>query len=156
MIYSNITAKHSNGAYSAQVMRAIEYCGKTDFSQMKDGRYPIDDDFIVQVNERTTKPKEQNFPEVHKEFVDFQFMYQGKDFIGFYPDEANNEIAENHLEEFDTIFYKENPEVTEQMLPMHEGDFAVFFPEDVHRPLCQMDGPEDIKIIVIKIRVSSL
>lgn len=156
MIYSSIYASYSKGAYSPQVERAIEYCRKTDFSDWKDGRYPIDEDFIVQVNDRVTRDKEQNFPEVHRKFVDFQFMLKGRDYIGFYPDEGNNEIAEDYLAEMDTIFYKENPQVTEQMLPMHEGNFAVFFPEDVHRPLCRMDQPEAIRIIVIKLKVRSL
>ena len=42
------------------------------------------------------------------------------------------------------------------MLPMFTGSYAVFFPEDVHRPFCQMDGPEDIKKIVIKIKLDTV
>ena len=34
--------------------------------------------------------------------------------------------------------------------------YAVFFPEDVHRPCCMMDTPEDVKKIVLKVRVDSL
>ena len=43
-----------------------------------------------------------------------------------------------------------------KMLPMTDGCYAVFFPEDVHRPCCMMDTPEDVKKIVLKVRVDSL
>lgn len=35
---------------------------------------------------------------------------------------------------------------------MTDGCYAVFFPEDVHRPCCMMDAPEDVKKIVLKVR----
>ena len=47
-------------------------------------------------------------------------------------------------------------DVHEIMLPMTDGCYAIFFPEDVHRPCCMMDAPEDVKKIVLKVRVDSL
>ena len=84
-------------------------------------------------------------------------MSQGQEYMGFYPDRGDNELLKDCLEEKDTLYYKENPDSGEVMLPMLEGSYAIFFPEDVHRPFCQMeDGPKDIKKIVIKIPVESL
>lgn len=56
----------------------------------------------------------------------------------------------------DVLFYKERSDVHEIMLPMTDGCYAIFFPEDVHRPCCMMDAPEDVKKIVLKVRVDSL
>ena len=39
---------------------------------------------------------------------------------------------------------------------MTDGCYAIFFPEDVHRPCCQMGQAEDVKKIVLKIRVDTL
>ena len=34
---------------------------------------------------------------------------------------------------------------------MLEGDIAVFFPEDVHRPRCEFDGKAKVRKVVYKI-----
>ena len=63
---------------------------------------------------------------------------------------------EDLLEEKDTIYYKENPAAGEKMLLMTPGTYAVFFPEDVHRPFCQVEKPERVKKIVVKIALKCL
>jgi YhcH/YjgK/YiaL family protein len=35
---------------------------------------------------------------------------------------------------------------------MNPGDFAIFFPSDVHRPACEVSGPETIRKVVVKVR----
>jgi len=39
---------------------------------------------------------------------------------------------------------------------MTDGCYAIFFPEDVHQPGCQMGTPEAVKKIVLKIKVDTL
>ena len=60
------------------------------------------------------------------------------------------------VEEKDTLYYQENPKSGEVMLQMTPGTYAIFFPEDVHRPFCQIDKPERVKKIVVKIAIDSL
>lgn len=157
MIYGNIHAGLSSAAYSEQILRAIRYLKETDVTDMHHGRYPIDGDrFIVQINEVTTGPKEEKKPEIHRDYIDVQFMVKGHEYIGFYPDCKDGEVLEDLMDSNDVLFYKENPNANEIMLPMTEGCYAIFFPEDVHRPCCQMGEAEDIKKIVIKIRVDTL
>ena len=157
MIYGNIHAGLSEAAYSEQILRAIRYLRETDVTDLHHGKYPIDGDrFIVQINEVTTGPKEEKKPEIHRDYIDVQFMVKGHEYIGFYPDRKDGEVLEDLLDSNDVLYYKENPGANEIMLPMTEGCYAIFFPEDVHRPCCQMGEAEDIKKIVIKIRVDAL
>ena len=83
-------------------------------------------------------------------------MVHGHEYIGFYPDTKKGEVLEDNLDTNDVLFYKENDQVHELMLPMTDGCYAVFFPEDVHRPCCQMGEAEDVKKIVLKIKVDTL
>ena len=157
MIFGHIDAPEFEHAYAPQIRRAIDYCRKTDVSRMKEGRYPLEgDSFIVLINERRTGKREEKLPEIHREYAEVQFIVSGEEYMGFYPDKGDNEILKDCLEEKDTLYYKENPVSGEVMLPMFTGSYAVFFPEDVHRPFCQMDGPEDIKKIVIKIKLDTV
>lgn len=83
-------------------------------------------------------------------------MVHGHELIGFYPDCKDGAVLEDSLDSNDVLFYKERSDVHEIMLPMTDGCYAIFFPEDVHRPCCMMDAPEDVKKIVLKVRVDSL
>ena len=93
---------------------------------------------------------------MHRDYIDVQYMVHGHELIGFYPDCKDGVVQEDLLEEKDVLFYEERSDVNELMLPMTDGCYAVFFPEDVHRPCCMMDAPEDVKKIVLKVRVDSL
>lgn len=95
-------------------------------------------------------------PEVHKECAELHYMVSGREYIGYYPDFGDNQVRMDCLREKDALFYEENPGSVEVMLPMMPGSYAIFFPNDVHRPFCQMDEPEDVKMIVIKIRMNTL
>lgn len=157
MIYGNINAKETEAAYTPVIQKALEILRTTDVSEMHHGKYPLDGDkLILQINEITTGPKNTKRPEVHRDYIDVQYMVHGHELIGFYPDCKDGVVQEDLLEEKDVLFYEERSDVNELMLPMTDGCYAVFFPEDVHRPCCMMDAPEDVKKIVLKVRVDSL
>lgn len=157
MIYGHIQAKETEAAYTPMIRKALEILRTTDVTDMHHGKYPIDGDkLILQINEITTGPKETKRPEVHAQYIDVQYMVRGHELIGFYPDKKDGEVLEDNLDSNDVLFYKERTDSNEIMLPMVDGTYAVFFPEDVHRPCCQMNEAEDVKKIVLKIRVDSL
>lgn len=157
MIYGNINAKESENAYSATIRKALHILRTTDTTEMHHGKYPLDGDkLILQINEVTTGPKATKRPEVHAKYIDAQFMVHGHELIGYYPDCKDGEVLEDHLADNDVLFYKERSDSHEMMLPMTDGCYVFFFPEDVHRPCCEMNGPEDVKKIVLKIRVDTL
>ncbi|RJW54371.1 DUF386 domain-containing protein [Clostridiales bacterium TF09-2AC] len=157
MILGHIDAVECGACNLEQIQKAIAYCRNTDTSLMKDGRYPLESkDFMVSINERRTGKKEERMPEVHKECAELHYMVSGREYIGYYPDFGDNQVRMDCLREKDALFYEENPGSVEVMLPMMPGSYAIFFPNDVHRPFCQMDEPEDVKMIVIKIQMNTL
>ena len=157
MIFGNIFAKETEAAYSKPIREAIRYCRETDVSGMGESRIELKgEDFIVLICDRITEAKEKKLPEVHRKYAELQFMAEGSEMMGFYPDKGDNEVLEDCLEEKDTLYYKENPYSEEKMLLMTPGTYAVFFPDDAHRPFCQVDEPARVKKIVIKIAIDTL
>ena len=157
MIYGHIHAPESGSAYSETIQKAIRILRETDTTNMHHGKYPLDGDrLILQINEVTTGPKETKRPEVHRDYIDVQYMVHGHEYIGFYPDQKTSPVLEDLLDTQDVLYYQENSQVNDIMLPMTDGCYAVFFPEDVHRPCCQMGAPEEVKKIVLKIRKDTL
>ncbi|MDD3251620.1 MAG: YhcH/YjgK/YiaL family protein [Lachnospiraceae bacterium] len=157
MIFGNIHAKETERAYEAPIRRAIRYCRETDVSQMGESRFSLDgEDLIAIICDRMTGPKQEKLPEVHRRYAELQFMAEGSELMGYYPDLGDNELLEDRLDEKDTLYYRENDASGEVMLRMEPGTYAIFFPEDVHRPFCEIERPERIKKIVIKIAVDTL
>ena len=157
MIFGHILAKETEAAYAAPVREAIRWCKETDVSQMGESRFLIKgEDMIALICDRMTGPAEEKLPEVHRRYAELQYMAEGSEVMGFYPDRGDSQILEDCLEEKDTLYYRENPKAEEKLLLMTPGTYAVFFPEDVHRPFCQTGAPGRVKKIVIKIALDTL
>lgn len=157
MIFGNIFAKETESAYAVPIRNAIRYCRETDVSELGESKFLINgENFIVLICDRVTEAKEKKLPEVHRRYAELQFMAEGAERMGYYPDRGDNEILQDCLEEKDTLYYRENPDSGEEMLLMTPGTYAVFFPEDVHRPFCQVEEPSRVKKIVIKIAIDTL
>lgn len=157
MIYSHINVLKHCCIYPEQIARALDFCREAASKEWVEDTYFLEGERLTaKVFSRETGPKEEKFPEVHRRYAEVQFMAEGEEYIGYYPDFGKNRIKEDCLKEKDTLYYEENPEVQEIMLPMKAGCYAVFFPEDVHRPFCQMGKKQAVKRIVVKIDVDWL
>lgn len=158
MIYGHIDAHETNAAYADMIGKALEYCRNVNTDEMHEGRYQMGDEstenFQVIFCERVTGPHDEKLPEVHRTYAELQYVVEGQEYIGYYPDLGDNEVLSDELETKDAIFYKENPNASELMLPMTPGIYAIFFPEDVHRPWCEMGDNKNIRKIVVKIRIN--
>ncbi|CDL35706.1 Putative sugar isomerase involved in processing of exogenous sialic acid [Enterobacter hormaechei] len=60
--------------------------------------------FFAQVLDLTTKEQHENRPEVHRRYLDIQFLAWGEEKIGIAIDTGNNKISESLLEQRDIIF----------------------------------------------------
>lgn len=139
----------------AALGRAIDLIETTDFAALAPGRHEVSgDDLFFQVIDLTTKPVEENRPEVHRTWIDVQFLVRGSEKIGFAADDGTNTVARDMLKERDLLLYEDVEH--ESFIEMVPGSFAVFFPEDVHRPACMVDAPCDIRKVVVKVKVAGI
>jgi biofilm protein TabA len=156
MIFGNVKELESTFGWLPKPLKlAVEHLKNTDFSLLQPGNYDLQGkDIYVQVIDLTTRPIAETKPEVHRQYIDVQFLCHGVERIGVASDTGNNAIAHDLLEQRDLIFYAgmEN----ESTLTMTPGTFAMFFPSDVHRPACAVDQPTAIRKVVIKVRLSLL
>ncbi len=154
MFFGHISKINLN-EYPKAIQMALEYLRNTDFDTLAAGRYVLKQDVMyVQVLDLETKPKAENLPEIHRTFLDVQYLHAGKERIGVAPDLGTNEIATPYNAERDILFYK-NAQAESELI-MQPGSFAVFFPEDIHRPAC-IDGEScNIRKVVVKVAISEI
>ena len=156
MIFGHVNDLDASFAWLPQPLRtAVEHLKRTDFMALPAGNYDLQGkDIYVQVIDMTTKPFAETRPEVHREYIDVQFLVQGREKIGVASDTGKNAVAEDLLAQRDLLFYAEME--NDSTLTMTPGSFAVFFPSDVHRPACAFEQPEAIRKVVVKVRLSLL
>lgn len=149
MIFGHINNTEAHH-YPVAVARAVDYLARYDLRAMAAGRYQHDKTgWVVQVLDLQTGPHSESFPEAHRHFVDVQFLVDGEELIGVATEKAELAIHQPYNADRDIIFYRDAP--NETLLLMKPGNFAVFFPQDLHRPNLMIDGPQAIRKVVVKI-----
>jgi biofilm protein TabA len=117
-------------------------------------RYELADGMFAMIETSNTRPKEAAKLESHQKYVDIQIVLSGAESIAWCPvDELDIETL--YDEESDVEFYQlsDDSNGVVRNLP---GFFAVFWPNDAHAPLLQVDNIAQVKKVVIKIPVSNL
>lgn len=137
------------------LVKGLDYLQKTDFSKVAVGKYEIEGTSLYAlVQEYQTAPKAEKKAETHAKYIDIQYIIQGKEVIGFAPFSPENEVMENLLDQKDIIFYKSAK--GEMDLVLSDGMYAIFFPEEVHRPGCNYESGGPVRKVVVKIAMSLL
>jgi YhcH/YjgK/YiaL family protein len=85
--------------------------------------------------------------EAHNSYIDIQVLISGVEQMGWKPRNTCTQPKGEFNTEKDVIFYNDKPDMYFQLQP---GQFAIFYPEDVHAP---MIGEGPIKKLVIKVKI---
>jgi len=134
---------------SVNLKKGFKFLTNNDLSNMKVGRYDIEgDDVFALVSEYSSKEPQDCLLEAHHIYTDIQYIVSGRESIG-YAILKNQAILTTYNPDKDIIFY--SGETTPLILIA--GMFAIFFPQDLHRPCMQIDGPEIVKKVVIKVKL---
>lgn len=134
---------------SSDLQKALQYILQTDFSRVDNGEYEIDGRKIfARVNTYTTEEKALKKPESHNEYIDVQFLGRGSETIWYCPKNEEQIVIEDRAASDDLLFYADARE--KDCVNLQAGDFAVFFPWELHRPgcICGKDAAEVQKIVV--------
>ena len=109
----------------------IKFLGENSLNDLPSGRYELPNGIWCTISE--SKTKQSGDYEVHRKYVDVQVILAGSEKIGWMP-LVDNDADYDFSVEKDIGFFDAESEraLTLQMLP---ETFAVFYPEDAHKPL---------------------
>ena len=155
MIFSSVQSKEDLARCPQAIQKAVLYAMQTDFDALEDGRQEIDGDRIfANLFHLTSQPAENVFPEGHKKYADVQFWLSGEEWCGVAPRTGKEVCAEAH-EDRDLYFFEKTE--GESYLYARPGCYAVFFPDDLHRPgICADGKPTEYRKVVVKVRLDLL
>jgi YhcH/YjgK/YiaL family protein len=148
-----IIDKLENAALYASISENLkigfDFLKNTDLINLESGKYEIaEKNVFALVSEYQSKEHQDCRPEAHRNYADIQYIISGREIIG-YATLNNQKVTDEYNKDKDIIFY--SGETTPLIL--EAGMFAVFFPQDVHRPCMQLDGPEKVKKVVVKVLI---
>jgi len=130
--------------------KAFAYLKATDLMAIKIGHYQIEgEDVYASVTEAPTKDFAKTRYEAHQNYTDIHLMITGKEKIGVAPlAEATVKTAYDPAKEVG--FWNAEG----KMYVAEPGTFFIFFPTDAHSPSINVDGPDVVKKIVVKVRTA--
>jgi biofilm protein TabA len=129
--------------------KAFEYINVTNLQNQEDGKLDIADGLKAIFSNaagKTAATSLQKF-ECHNSNIDIQLCISGTETIGWKPREKCVTPNGDFNTEKDVQFYNDAPDMFFQLT---SGQFAIFFPEDVHAP---MIGEGNIKKLVMKVKI---
>jgi YhcH/YjgK/YiaL family protein len=129
--------------------KAFTFINSTDFNEMPDGKTQVEEGLLAILSNGNGKTKEDSLKkfECHNRNIDIQLCLSGNETIGWKPRNFCTNPNGDFNEEKDVQFYNDNPDMFFQLT---DGQFAIFFPEDVHAP---MIGDAMIKKLVMKVKI---
>ena len=140
---------------------ALRFLKTADLANHETGRFPMDlngVDVILQVMDLETKSREAAKPEIHRKYIDVQFLVAGgPEMAAFFDDDGSNTVLSDELAtERDILFYDNNAKVLEGSVYLTPGAYAIYLPWDVHVPALTADGPaRPIRKIVMKVPLAA-
>ncbi|CAM4241534.1 YhcH/YjgK/YiaL family protein [Paenibacillus alkaliterrae] len=138
--------------YPQAVRRALEYLISGGLADREPGRYELAAGGLMYalVQQIVTQPSNVHRLESHDTYLDIQYVVSGEERIDFIRLTDQLVVEEQDLAVRDIVYYA-RMENQESSLVLTQGQFAVFYPSDAHRPCCAVNEPGELKKIVIKI-----
>lgn len=150
MIIDSLQAIEKYSSVHPLFAKAAAYLKATDLSALEVGKFDIDGDAIrgiVSDKNGVTAPESTAKFECHNAHIDIQVCIRGNETIGWKPRTSCIQPKGEYNPEKDVMFYNDAPDT---FFNLTNGQFAIFFPEDVHAP---MIGEGPIKKLVIKVKI---
>lgn len=154
MILGSMSSWKDHSKYENKaIVTAMEELQKILAGNPSLGRTEIDgDQMYVNIMEFDAKSPEGHLAEKHEDYIDLQYLIEGEETIGYFSLKDDVEAVQAYDKEQDYALY--TPAADEILLHLKPGMFAVFFPNDIHRP--GMGPVGKIKKAVVKIHVGLL
>jgi len=107
------------------------------------------------VQSYATKPSAEKRMEAHEKYIDIQYVASGEEKF-FFGDKRAFKVSEPYNAEKDVEFYhsadfEKSPAAEVSVL--RAGEFAIFFPDDAHKPSLETGKSHNIRKILLKIPV---
>ena len=149
MILDNIKNKELYYKLGEGFKIGLDFIDKCRAEGIEVGKYELDGKNVY-ANVQEYNSKEEAKFENHDNYIDIQYILSGNEMM-YWEDLAKCTEMIPYNPEKDVTFYNDTDSAV--ALEVNEDEFAVFFPNDVHKPGMKINESLPVKKILIKIHV---
>lgn len=133
------------------IKKGFKFLLSSDLANMADGKYEIEgNDIFANVQTLKTKPEKEAKWEAHRKYIDIQYLIKGKEKIGYGLLSDFNKIIVPYDDCKDILFLDGK---NFNYVNIQQGNFVILYPNDVHAPMLCTDDVEEIKKVIVKIKL---
>jgi YhcH/YjgK/YiaL family protein len=128
--------------------KAFAFIKEKNLKELPVNKYPIDGNNVyATITEGPDKEYDKTTWESHRKYIDLQYIITGEEKMEVAP-LANATVTKPYDETKDGANYIAKG----KLYTATPKEFYLFFPDDAHRPSIKVDGYDNVKKLVIKIR----
>lgn len=151
MIFDTLDQSSRYHALSSRFEKAFTFL-KNMTDDVAIGRHDIEgDDIFALVQGYDTTPVESRQYEVHRQYLDVQYIHRGHELIYWKPLAELTDETMAYSEEHDAQLFAYQPSGVP--FAIGPGQFTILYPTDGHIPCCSVDGPSPVLKVVVKVRI---
>ncbi len=129
--------------------QAFKFLHETNLATIKTGMHEIEGKKLFAiVSEAAGVTKDEYKLEVHRKYIDIQYVISGTDHMGWKDLARCAEPNDTYTEERDAAFF---PDKTDNWFDVPAGSFTIFYPDDAHAAM--VTGERVVRKVVLKIAV---
>ena len=132
---------------SEKIKKGFNWLINTDFTQIQDGRYEIDERLYANV--QTYDTKEDALFEAHREYIDIQYIIEGEEKIGIV--NYNNCKSEIPYDKVKDIEFLDSTDG--EWISLNKGEFIMLYPQDAHKPSINLHKKTNVRKVVVKVGI---
>jgi len=136
-----------------RIKKVLSFAEKNDFKALEDNIYEINGKnlFYILSSYKTSEKISEKYAEIHKKYIDVQILLYGKEKFGYCDISSVKKVYKEYDENKDIELYSAVED--EDFFVLKPNMFAVFFPEDIHRPGLSAGIPRNVRKIIFKLAV---
>ena len=108
----------------------------------------VKDEIFAIVNRFETVDAKLEKPEVHRKYIDVQYVFEGEEVLGF-AIRQSQDVYKEYNEDEDFELY----DAELDYVKFNKGMFAIFFPNDLHSPSVHLEKSTTASKVVVKVLI---
>ena len=150
MIYDRYENRELYYACHKGFQMGFEFIKRVEEENLPAGKYELDGKNVyASVQEYTSKLDSEIF-EGHRDYIDIQYIISGREMMEC-AEVKNCVTTTPYNPEKDVEFFTCNG--VKAKMEFDEGSFAIFFPQDIHKPGVMLDTQSPVKKVVVKVHL---
>lgn len=154
MLFGDLTRQDFAQALPAALANCCHKLNELDLLALPLGQQPLMNGINMNVMEFTTAASETKQAELHRQFIDIQVLISGEEAIEYSVVEPDLAKYTDYNAQDD---YQLTPEIDHKnTLILRPKMFAIFLPNEPHKPGISVNGDKVLKKLVVKVPVELL